>query len=82
MIIYVLTYKCLVQTISKLRGTIRQISNARGSKGRVKTCGVQFDLESRSLAMEIERMAASVQRLQLREISEKTASLRGVRLMK
>lgn len=32
----------------------RQISNARGSKGRVKTCG----------------------------ISEKTASLRGLRLMK
>ena len=31
---------------------------------------------------EIERMAASVQRLQLREISEKTAKLSGVCLMK
>jgi hypothetical protein len=66
----------------ELEGIVRHISNARGSKGVMKLCGVQFDLETRALATEIERMAASVQRLQLREIAEKTAFLRGVRLVK
>ncbi len=66
----------------EVEGTIRHISNARNNQGFLKICGVQFDLETRSLATDIERIAASVQRLQLREIAEKTASMRGVQLIK
>ncbi len=66
----------------KINATVRHFAKVRTKDGNTNICGVQFDLETRSLATAIERMAASVQRLQLREISEKTAGMRGVRLMK
>lgn len=66
----------------EINGIIRHLSKARASKGTMVLCGIQFDLESRSLATDVEKMAAAIQRLQLREIAEKTAGMRGVRLIK
>ncbi len=66
----------------EIGGTIRQTRRVRDIKGYKNICGVQFDLESRSLAAKIEQLAAAIQRLQLREISEKTAFMKGVRLIK
>ncbi len=65
-----------------LSGTIRHISRTRSLKGYQNICGVQFDLKTRSIAADIERLVAAIQRLQLREISNRTASLSGVRLIK
>lgn len=66
----------------EITGVIRHISNVRDKKGRKIVCGLQFDLETRSLAAQIERLTAAIQRLQLREIAERTAFLKGVRIMK
>lgn len=66
----------------EVRGHIRHISKVRDKKGYKNICGVQFDLETRSLAAEIEKVAAAIQRLQLREIAEKTAHLNGVQLVR
>jgi len=66
----------------ELEGVVRHFCKARDKKGALILCGVQFDLENRSLATDIERLAAAIQRLQLREIAEKTAGLSGVRLIK
>ncbi len=66
----------------EIGGTIRRTRKVRDIKGYKNICGVQFDLETRSLAEKIERLAAAIQRLQLREIAEKTAYMRGVRLIK
>ncbi len=66
----------------EIGGTIRQTRKVRDIKGYKNICGVQFDLESRSLAAQIEQMAAAIQRLQLREIANKTSFLRGVRIIK
>lgn len=66
----------------ELTGVVRHISDVRDSKGKKIICGLQFDLETRSLAAQIERLTATIQRLQLREIAERTAFLKGVRIMK
>ena len=66
----------------KINGIIRHVSKVRDKRGYKNVCGVQFDLETRSLAAEIERLAAAVQRLQLRELAEKTYALSGVNLIK
>ncbi len=65
-----------------LKGTIRHISKVRGRKGYQSICGVQFDLETRSIASDIERLVAAIQRLQLREMADRTGSLEGVHLIK
>lgn len=61
---------------------IRHITKVRDKKGYKNICGVQFDLETRFLAAEIERLAAAIQRLHLRELSEKVYDLKGVNLVK
>lgn len=66
----------------EVEGTIRHISKARSKKGAMNICGVQFDLATRSLATDIERLGAAIQRLQLREIAERTACMKGVHLIK
>ncbi len=65
----------------EIHGHIRNISKVRENKGYKNICGVQFDLESRSLATEIEKIAATVQRLHLRELAQKTANLTDVKLI-
>lgn len=66
----------------EIGATIRHSSQVRVPGGYINICGVQFDLESRSLAAKIERLAATIQRLQLRQIAEKIAFIKGVRLIK
>lgn len=63
-------------------GSIRHISKIRDRHGYKNICGVQFDLETRSLAAEIEKLAAAIQRLQLRELAEKTSGCQGVEFIK
>lgn len=63
-------------------GSVRHITKARDKGGLKTICGVQFDLETRSLAAELEKLAAAVQRLHLREIAERTADLEGVNLIR
>ncbi len=63
-------------------GIIRHSYIVRGPKEYFTIYGVQFDLKTRSLAEKIEQVAAAIQRLQLREIAERTAYLRGIRLIR
>ncbi len=65
-----------------LGGDIRHISRVRISKGYQTIVGVQFDLETRSIAADIEALVAMIQRLQLREMVDRTSSLSGVELIK
>lgn len=66
----------------EVQGQIRSISKVRENKGYKNICGVRFDLESRSLAAELEKIAATVQRLHLRELAKKTANSHGVHLIR
>jgi PilZ domain len=66
----------------EVSGLIRHTTKVRQMSGYRNICGVQFDLETRSLAAKIERLTASIQRLQLREMAEKVSFLRGVRIIK
>lgn len=66
----------------EISGMVRRIFNGRDAKGCKDIVGVQFDLETRSLAAKIEQLTAMIQRQQLRKISEKIADMRGVRLIK
>ncbi len=61
---------------------VRHITKARDKNGLKVICGVQFDLETRALAADLEKMAAAVQRLHLREIAERTANLEGINLIR
>jgi hypothetical protein len=63
-------------------GNIRNITKVRHSKGYKNICGVQFDLETRALAADLEKLAAAIQRLHLRELAEKTADMDGVDLIR
>ena len=65
-----------------VRGHVRHISKVRDKSGYKNICGIQFGLETRSLAAEIEKVAAAIQRLQLRELADKTANLEGVQLVR
>lgn len=65
-----------------VRGQIRNVTDVRNSKGYKAICGIQFDLETRALATELEKMAAAIQRLHLRELAERTADLNGVRIIR
>ncbi len=63
-------------------GNIRHISKVREAKGYKIICGMQFDLETRSLAADLEKLAAAIQRLHLREISEKTSEFEGINFIR
>ena len=56
----------------KVNGTVRHISKVRDRRGIQYTCGVQFDLSTRSLAATIETIVAAVQRAHLKELSDKS----------
>ena len=63
-------------------GIVRRLSKVRTRQGYAHICGVQFDLETRALATEIEALSAAVQRLHLRELSKRISDLRGIRLVR
>jgi len=54
----------------RLTGTIRHVSKIRGKNGTEYVAGLQFDLVTRALAAEVERIVASVQRAHLKELSD------------
>jgi PilZ domain len=56
----------------KVNGKICHISKIRNKKSIQYSCGVQFDLTTRSLATTIEIIVASVQRAHLKELSDKS----------
>lgn len=51
--------------------TIRHITGVRDKEGYKYICGVRFALETRALAADIEKLAAAIQRIHIRELSEK-----------
>ncbi len=76
--------RVLVEGLDSLDvGTIvRHISKSRAGKGYKIICGMQFDLESRAVAANIEKLTAAIQRLHLRELAEKTSELSGVCILR
>ena len=66
----------------QVKGCLKRLTNVRSRYGLDWICGMQFDLETQVLAGELERLAAAVQRFQLRELAEKTAGLTGVRIIR
>ena len=54
----------------RINANVRHISKVRGKKGTEFLCGLQFDLETRSVAAKVESVVAQVQRAHLKEISD------------
>lgn len=79
-----ITFTIRVKDIRDLtiNGIVRRVINLRNQFGYTIIYGVQFDLESRALAAEIEQTVAAIQRLHLRELANRMSSLRGVRIMR
>lgn len=65
-----------------ISGIVRRVTGLRNKTGHVLVYGVQFDLESRALAAEIEQTVSAIQRLHLRELGNKMSEFRGVRIMR
>lgn len=66
----------------KVRGVVRNVNKVRAKKSYLVLCGVKIDLETRTLAADLEQLVARVQRIHLRELSEKTDDLDGVNLIR
>lgn len=58
------------ETIVSLDAIIRHITRLRDAKGLQYVFGVQFDLASREIATDIEKLVAGIQRMRLRELSD------------
>lgn len=79
-----LTFTIVVKDFSELSiaGNVRRLVKVREKHGYRIIYGIQFDLETRALAAEIEQLVAAIQRLQLRELSKRISDLRGIRLIR
>jgi hypothetical protein len=60
------------ELLAVLNGTVRHLSKVRKKGGIEYVCGVEFDLETRTLATVIESIVASVQRAHLKDLAEKS----------
>ncbi len=60
------------ELLAVLNGTVRHLSKVRKKGGIEYICGIEFDLETRTLATVIESTVASVQRAHLKELAEKS----------
>ncbi|WP_456388064.1 PilZ domain-containing protein [Desulfolithobacter sp.] len=58
------------ETILDLDGTIRHVTRLRDAKGLQYVFGVQFDLVSRAISTDVEKLVAGIQRARLRELSQ------------
>lgn len=58
------------EEILSLNALIRHVTRLRDAKGLQYVFGVQFDLASRALAADVEKLVAGVQRVRLRELSQ------------
>ncbi len=56
----------------EVNGTIRHFAKIRTKQGNSTICGIQLDLESRSLAELVEQLFAKVQRVFIRNLTERT----------
>ncbi len=56
----------------QLHGTIRHFAKIRTKQGNSSICGIQFDLESRAMAETIEQLFTKIQRLFIRNLTERT----------
>ncbi len=56
--------------IVRVAATVRHVSKTRRGKGIEYICGVQFDLETRTMAAQIESLVATIQRAHLKELSD------------
>jgi len=56
----------------KINGVIRHLARIRTKKGNTDICGIQFDLETRAMAILIEQLFAQVQRIFIRSLTERT----------
>ncbi len=56
----------------EINGTIRHFAKIRTKQGNSTICGVQLDLESRSLAELVEQLFAKIQRVFIRNLTERT----------
>lgn len=65
-----------------ISGIVRRVTGLRNKTGHILVYGVQFDLESRALAAEIEQTVSAIQRLHLRELANRMSDFRGVRIMR
>lgn len=63
-------------------GSVRRVAKVRQKQSYTNICGIRFDLETRALATEIEQLAAAIQRLHIREMSNRISDFRGVRLVR
>ncbi|THB70642.1 MAG: PilZ domain-containing protein [Desulfobulbaceae bacterium] len=79
---YKFTINALDMKPLPVSGIVRSISKVRDKKGYLILCGIKIDLETMALATELEHLAAKAQRIYMRELSEKTADLEGVNLIK
>jgi hypothetical protein len=60
------------ELLAMLNGTVKHLSKVRKKGGIEYVCGVEFDLETRTLATAIESIVASVQRAHLKDLAEKS----------
>lgn len=65
-----------------VNGMVRNLVKVREKSGYRYLCGIQIDLETRALATELEKLAAHVQRIHLRELAEKTGDMENVTLVR
>ena len=63
------------ELLTLLKGTVRNLSKVRKKGGIEYVCGVQFDLETRTLATVVESIVASVQRAHLKDLAEKSDAI-------
>lgn len=55
----------------EVRGVVRHYAKIRTKQGSMQICGIQFEVESRKLAAQLETRYANLQRVFLRSLSEK-----------
>ncbi|WP_457572815.1 PilZ domain-containing protein [Desulfolithobacter sp.] len=58
------------ESILGLDGTIRHVTRLRDAKGLQYVFGVRFDLVSRAISTDVEKLVAGIQRARLRELSQ------------
>ncbi|KJR97234.1 MAG: hypothetical protein VR65_06400 [Desulfobulbaceae bacterium BRH_c16a] len=65
---------------ASIGGTVKHLSRIRKKSGIEYVCGVEFDLQTRTMAAVIESIVATVQRAHLKELAEKS-ELSGIDLI-
>jgi len=67
-----LTLNDSLEAPTRVRAIVRHLAKTRTKEGDLSLCGVQFDLESRNLAAQLESRFAALQRLFIRSLKERS----------